>query len=102
MAMNAIRNLRDIYAIFFSINILVMAWFVIRQIPGGAIVFGVSGAAMLVCLCTHSKRLSAAALIWDNRILVVSSAFISTAGGKTKKRARMTALSLSMKRTAPN
>lgn len=82
--MKVIRNLRNIYALLFGINILLTIWFIIRSIPEGAVVFGVSGTVMFVCLCIQNNRLSAATLIRDNSILSLPSAMLSTANGKAK------------------
>jgi hypothetical protein len=83
-AVKAIRNLRNIYALLFGINILLTAWFIIKSIPNGTVVFGASGIVMLVCLCIQNNRLSVATLIRDNSILSVPSAMLSTANGKGK------------------
>lgn len=92
-AVKVIRNLRNIYALIFGINILLTVWFIIRQIPEGAVVFGASGTVMLVCLCIQYNRLSVATLIRDNSILSVPSAMLSTANGKAKINAEETVVS---------
>jgi hypothetical protein len=83
-AVKAIRNLRNIYALLFGINILLTAWFIIKSIPDGAVVFGASGTVILVRLFIQNNRLSVATLIRDNSILSVPSAMLSTANGKGK------------------
>lgn len=76
--MKAIRQWRNIFALLFSVNILLTAWFALRHVPEAAVAFGAASAATLVCLIRQRGRLKDARLIFDNRIFSVPAAVITT------------------------
>ncbi|HZK57385.1 MAG TPA: hypothetical protein VFD17_03655, partial [Clostridia bacterium] len=82
--MESIRRRRNSYALLFIINVCLMVWFGATFMVKTAFAFGAISAAFFLFLIKQSCLLYNATLIWDNRILEVPSAFISTADGQGK------------------
>jgi hypothetical protein len=92
MQMKSIRKRRNCYAIFFTVSICLTVWLGAESMAA-AFVFGIISVAFLIFLVRQSRLLCDAALIWDNRILAVPTAFVSTASGKGKHDAEQTVVS---------
>ncbi len=91
--MKLIRKRRNCYAIFFAVSICLAVWLGAKFMVEAASAFGAISVASLIFLVRQSRLLYDAALIWDNRILAVPSAFISTASGKGKNDTEETVVS---------
>ena len=78
--MKLIRKRRNGYALLFAANICLAVWFGMTFMLGAAFAFGAISLIFLLLLVRESRRLYDATLIWDNRILAVPSALISTEG----------------------
>ena len=76
----AIRRRRNFYALFFTLTTLLTGWFGITAKAEVAFAFGTVNVIFLILLILKNRLLYDATLIWDNRILAVSSALISTTG----------------------
>lgn len=91
--MKAIRKRRNGYATLFAIGVILAAWFTVKLMRAPAFVFGAINIALLMLLVRQNRLLNYAGLIWDNRILAVPSAVLSTANGKKKRDVEETVVS---------
>lgn len=80
--MKAIQKRRNCYAVLFAISVFLTALLAFNFMVDMVFVFGATSIALLMLLVRHSCLLYDASLIWDNRILVVSSAVISISGSE--------------------
>ena len=78
--MKLIRKRRNGYALLFAASICLAVWLGMAFMLEAVFVFGAISAISLVLLVRQSRLLYDATLIWDNRILAVPSALISTEG----------------------
>ncbi|MEL7568276.1 MAG: hypothetical protein AAGU27_25845 [Dehalobacterium sp.] len=83
--MKLIRKRRNGYALLFAASICLAVWFGVTSMLEVVFAFGAIGLISLVLLVRQSRLLYDATLIWDNRILAVSSALISMPGRQIKK-----------------
>jgi hypothetical protein len=83
--MQAIRKRRIGYALLFVICSLATGWFAVKLMVEAAIIFAVISAVLLVFLIRESYLLYHANLIWNNCILAVPSAIISTSFSNEKR-----------------
>lgn len=84
MQVKLIRKRRNCYALFLAVSICLTGWLSVKFMAEAALVFGAVSVISILLLVRQSRLLYDAALVWDNRILAVPSAFISTAGGKRR------------------
>ena len=91
--MKSIRKRRNCFALFFAVSICLAVWLGATFMVETAFAFGAISVASLIFLVRQSRLLYDAALIWDNRILAVPSAFTFTAGGKGKNDTEKTVVS---------
>jgi hypothetical protein len=91
--MKSIRKRRNGYALLFAASICLAVWLGIAFMSKAAFVFGAISAISLLLLVGQSRLLYHATLIWDNRILAVPSALISTVGRQRKNYAEETVVS---------
>lgn len=82
--MKLIRKRRNGYALVFLAGICLTVWFSVQLAAEAAFAFGAISVISFIVLVRQNRLLYDAVLIWDNRILVVPSAFISITGGKGK------------------
>ena len=82
--MQAIRKRRIGYALLFVICSLATGLFAVKLMVEAAIIFAVISAVLLVFLIRESYLLYHANLIWNNCILAVPSAIISTSFSNEK------------------
>lgn len=92
--MEAIRKWRKIYVILLIISVFSTVSFFRRSMLEMAIVFGCANIVLLILLIKQNQLLKDAELIWDNCILAVSSAVISTENGKEGSVAEQTVVSV--------
>jgi len=78
--MKSIRKRRNGYALLFVAGICLAVWLGMAFMLEAVFVFGAISLIFLLLLVRESRRLYDATLIWDNRILAVPSALISTEG----------------------
>ncbi|NLV51517.1 MAG: hypothetical protein GXY20_12595 [Clostridiales bacterium] len=78
--MKLIRRRRNAYALSLAAGICLAAWLGMAFMSEAVFVFGAISLISLVLLVRQSRLLYDATLIWDNRILAVPSALISTEG----------------------
>ena len=78
--MKLIRKRRNGYALLFAASICLAVWLGMAFMLEAVFVFGAISLISLVLLVRQSRLLYDATLIWDNRILAVPSALISTEG----------------------
>ena len=78
--MKSIRERRNGYALLFAAGICLAVWLGMAFMLEAVFVFGAISLIFLLLLVRESRRLYDATLIWDNRILAVPSALISTEG----------------------
>jgi hypothetical protein len=78
--MKSIRKRRNGYALLFAAGICLAVWLGMAFMLKAVFVFGAISLIFLLLLVRESRRLYDATLIWDNRILAVPSALISTEG----------------------
>lgn len=83
--METIRKRRNIYAILLCASILLTVWLSMVFGIEATFVVGTISIAVLLLLLKQNNLLYDATLIWDNRILAVTSALISVPGVKDKK-----------------
>ncbi|KPU45053.1 hypothetical protein OXPF_15310 [Oxobacter pfennigii] len=83
--MKLIRKRRNGYALLFAASICLAVWFGVTSMLEVVFAFGAISLISLVLLVRQSRLLYDATLIWDNRILAVSSALISMPGRQIKK-----------------
>ncbi|MDD2361463.1 MAG: hypothetical protein PHH84_00675 [Oscillospiraceae bacterium] len=89
----AIRRRRNFYALFFTLSTLLTGWFGITAKTEVAFAFGTVIVIFLILLILKNRLLYDATLIWDNRILAVSSALISKTGGTGQNHTEETVVS---------
>jgi hypothetical protein len=82
--MKSIRKRRNGYALLFVAGICLAVWLGTAFMLEAVFVFGAISLIFLLLFVRQSRRLYDATLIWDNRILAVSSALISTEGSFRK------------------
>ena len=78
--MKSIRKRRNGYVLLFAASICLAVWLGMAFMLKAVFVFGAISLIFLLLLVRESRRLYDATLIWDNRILAVPSALISTEG----------------------
>jgi hypothetical protein len=78
--MESIRKRRNGYALLFTASIGLAVWLGATFMLEAVFVFGAISLISLLLLVRQSRLLYDATLIWDNRILAVPSALISTEG----------------------
>ena len=78
--MKLIRKRRNGYALLFIASISLAVWFGVAFILEVVFPIGAISLVFLLLLVRQSRLLHDATLIWDNRILAVSSSLISTEG----------------------
>ena len=78
--MKSIRKRLNGYALLFVAGICLAVWLGMAFMLEAVFVFGAISLIFLLLLVRESRRLYDATLIWDNRILAVPSALISTEG----------------------
>jgi hypothetical protein len=88
-----IRKQRNFYALFFALSSFPAVWLGVIAKTEAAITIGIVSVAFLILLIRKSRLLYDATLIWDNRILAVSSALISTTGGTGQSHTEETVVS---------
>ena len=91
--MKLIRRQRNAYALLFIISVCLTVWFGAAFMVKTAFIFGIISVASLLFLVRQIRMLYDATLIWDNRILEVSSAFILTEHGREKNNMEKTVVS---------
>jgi hypothetical protein len=82
--MKAIRKQRNCYALLLAVSICLTMWFGVAFVVEAAFALGAISITSFILLVRQSRLLSAASLIWDNRILAVPSANVFTADGQGK------------------
>ncbi len=92
--MESIRKWQKIYVLLLIIAVFLTGWFLIKFMLEMAIVFGFVSITLLILLIKQNYLLKEAELIWDNSILVVSSALITTENGKERSVAEQTVVSV--------
>jgi hypothetical protein len=80
MQMKSIRKRRNGYVLLFAASICLAVWSGMTFSLEAALALGTISAISLLLLVRQSRLLYDATLIWDNRILAVPSALISTEG----------------------
>ena len=93
MQVKVIRKQRNFYALFFALSSFPAVWLGVIAKTEAAITIGIVSVAFLILLIRKSRLLYDATLIWDNRILAVSSALISTTGGTGQSHTEETVVS---------
>ena len=93
MKAKIIRKQRNFYALFFALSTFPAVWLGVIAKTETAIAFGTISVDFLILLIKKSRLLYDATLIWDNRILTVSSALISTTGGTGQSQTEETVVS---------
>ena len=82
--MKSIRKRLNGYALLFVAGICLAVWLGMAFMLEAVFVFGAISLIFLLLLLRQGRRLYDATLIWDNRILAVPSALISTEGSLRK------------------
>lgn len=82
--MKEIRKQRNCYALLLVVSIFLTVWFGVTFMVEAAFTLGAISIASFIFLVRQIRLLSAATLIWDNRILAVRSANVFTAVGPVK------------------
>lgn len=85
MKMKSIRKRRNGYAILFTAGICMAVWLSISSMSEVVFVFGTISFIFLLLLLRESRYLYDATLIWENRIIVIPFALISTTSQQNKK-----------------
>lgn len=85
MKMKSIRKRRNGYAILFTAGICMAVWLSISSMSEVVFVFGTISFIFLLLLLRESRYLYDATLIWENRIIVIPFALISTTSQQIKK-----------------
>ena len=93
MQVKAIRKQRNFYTLFFALSSFPAVWLGVIAKTEAAIAIGAISVVFLILLIKKSRLLYDATLIWDNRILAVSSALISTTGGTGQSHTEETVVS---------
>lgn len=91
--MKLIRKRRNGYVLLFTASISLVVWLGVTFMLEVVFAFGAISLISLLLLVRQSRLLYDATLIWDNRILAVPSALISTPGPQMKKDAEETVVS---------
>jgi len=78
--MKSIRKRRNGYVLLFAASICLAVWLGATFMLEAVFAFGAISLISLVLFVRQSRLLYVAMLIWDNRILTVSSALISSTG----------------------
>ena len=78
--MKSIRKRRNGYVLLFAASICLAVWLGMAFMLEAVFAFGAISLISLLLLLRQSRLLYDATLIWDNRILAVPSALISTEG----------------------
>jgi len=78
--MKLIRKRRNVYVLLFIASISLAVWFGVAFILEVVFPIGAISLVFFLLLVRQSRLLYDATLIWDNRILAVPSALISTVG----------------------
>ena len=91
--MKSIRKRRNGYALLFSASLCLAVWLGAAFKSEAVFIFGAISVISILLLVKENRRLNEAALIWDNRILAVPSALISTPDKKIKKGTEETVIS---------
>ena len=78
--MKSIRKRRNVYVLLFIASISLAVWFGVAFILEVVFPIGAISLVFFLLLVRQSRLLYDATLIWDNRILAVPSALISTVG----------------------
>ena len=78
--MKSICKRRNVYVLLFAASICLAVWSGMAFSLEAALAFGAISLISLLLLLRQSRLLYDATLIWDNRILAVPSALISTEG----------------------
>ena len=91
--MKLIRKRRNEYVLLFATSTSLAVWLDMIFMLEAVFVFGAISFISLLLLVRQSRLLYDATLIWDNRILEVPSALISTPGHKMKKDTEETVVS---------
>lgn len=92
--MEAIRKWHKIYIMLLIISVFSTVLFFRNSMLEMAIVFGCANIVLLILLIKQNQLLKDAELIWDNCILAVPSAVISTENGKEGSVAEQTVVSV--------
>ncbi|HQC83033.1 MAG TPA: hypothetical protein PLD22_06890 [Bacillota bacterium] len=93
MQVKVIRKQRNFYTLFFALSSFPAVWLGVIAKTEAAIAIGAISVVFLILLIKKSRLLYDATLIWDNRILAVSSALISTTGGTGQSHTEETVVS---------
>lgn len=93
MILQSFRRQRNCYALLFMFGIAGALGTAFWQIPKAVVAFGVVSTIALVFLVRKNRLLHDAALIWDNRILAVPSAFFSASNAEKQNRLEETVIS---------
>lgn len=93
MQVKIIRKQRNFYTLFFALSSFPAVWLGVIAKTEAAIAIGAISVVFLILLIKKSRLLYDATLIWDNRILAVSSALISTTGGTEQSHTEETVVS---------
>ena len=91
--MKLIRKRRNEYALLFAVGICMAVWPGATFMIEAVFVFGAISLISLLLLVRQTCLLYDATLIWDNRILAVPSALISTTSRQIKKDVKETVVS---------
>jgi hypothetical protein len=94
MPVEAIRKCYKIYGALFIISVFSTVWFLGRLVIETVIVFGCANIVLLILLIKQKKLLKDAELIWDNLILMVPLAVVSTENGIERRVAEQTVFSV--------
>ena len=78
----SLRRQRNYYALLFTLSVILAGWFGVAINLEATIFFGAFGIAFVILLIEKSRFLTNAELIWENRILTIPSAIISTTSGE--------------------
>ncbi|MGI6490947.1 MAG: hypothetical protein ACOX0T_00790 [Pelotomaculum sp.] len=92
--MEAIRKWHKIYFVLLIISVFLAVLFYRSSMLEITIVFGCVNIALLILLIKQNRLLKDAELIWDNCILAVPYAIISTEKGKERSVAEQTVVSV--------
>ncbi len=91
--MKLIRKQRNGFALFFIASICLAVWLGAAIMVEAACAIGAIAVVSFIFLVRQNRLLHDAVLIWDNRILVVSSAFISMVGHQGENNTEETVVS---------
>lgn len=76
MQVKTISTQRNYYALFFALSTFPAVWLGVKAKTEAVVAIGAIAVAFLIMLIRKNRLLYDATLIWDNRILTVSSVFI--------------------------